>query len=160
MIRIASVLVLAFGLAACSNGGPLHRLGSGTRVPDDFSVLPMRPLVIPDTLALPEPGGMNRADPDPLGDAMALLGGREGAGVAGDLALMAQLGRFGTDPDIRNTLAREDAAFRSGRGGGRIGLSARDPYYAAYARQTLDPWSELARFRAAGVATPSAPPRR
>lgn len=160
MIRIASILVLAFGLAACSGGGPLHRLGSGTKVPDDFSVLPMRPLVVPDTLALPEPGGENRAEPNPLGDAMVLLGGREGAGVAGDTALMAQISRHVTDVDIRTTVAGEDAAFRSRARVGRGGLSARDPYYAAYARQSLDPWAELDRFRAAGVATPSAPPRR
>ncbi|MBW7921030.1 MAG: DUF3035 domain-containing protein [Rubellimicrobium sp.] len=152
--------MLAFGLAACSGGGALHRLGSGARVPDDFSVLPMRPLVIPDTLALPAPGGTNLADPDPVGAAMALLGGRDGAGVAGDAALLAQLGTWRTDPDIRATVAQEDAAFRSRTGRGGRGLSARDPYYAAYARQSLDPWAEIARFRAAGVATPTAPPRR
>jgi len=159
VIRIASVLVLAFGLAACSGGGPLHRLGGGVRVPDDFSVLPAHPLAIPDTMALPAPGGVNRAEADPLGQAMALLGGTEGAGSPGDGALLAAAGRYGAAADIRATLAREDAEFRQRAGRGAAGFSSRDPYYAAYARQTLDPWAELTRFRAAGVATPSAPPR-
>ena len=151
---------LALALAACAGDGRLHRLDAGAVAPDEFSVIPMRPLVLPGTLDLPPPGGVNRADPNPRGDAMVALGGTDGAGLAGDAALMAQVARHGTDPAIRATLAAEDAAFRSravALGGPNI--LARDRYFQAYARQALDAGAELDRFRAAGVATPSAPPQ-
>lgn len=153
---------LALALAGCGGGGPLHRLNAGATGPDEFSVIPMRPLAMPATLDLPPPtpGGANLADPDPLGDGLAALGGSLGAGPAGDAALMTRVARYGMDPAIRATLAAEDAALR-GRASALSGFNpfGRDRYFPAYARMALDAWAELARFRAAGVPTPSAPPQ-
>jgi len=59
---------------------------------------------------------------------------------------------------IRQTLATEDAAFRNRQT--RFGwFRGRNRYFAAYSRQALDAYSELQRFRNAGIATPSAPPQ-
>ncbi|MCC7319951.1 MAG: DUF3035 domain-containing protein [Rubellimicrobium sp.] len=155
-------IALLLGLAACGGSDRLHRFGQRGAAPDDFSVLPSHPLVIPATLDLPvpTPGGANLADPDPSGAAMAILGGQEGGGMAGDGALMARVGRYGADPAIRSTLRDEDAALRRRAAAlGGLNIMGRDRYFQSYAGMALDPWAELARFRAAGIATPSAPPR-
>lgn len=154
-------------LSACAGGDRgLRDLRSNSGGPDEFSVLPMAPLVMPSdvtTLPVPTPGGSNLSDPAPIADAVAVLGGNPNALVpngipARDTALVVAAQRGGVDPAIRQTLANEDAAFRDRQS--RFGLfRGRDRYFAAYARQALDAYGELDRFRAAGVATPSAPPR-
>lgn len=155
-------------LCACSGGSDgLHRLDSGLVGPDDFSNLPTLPIAVPATNALlpPTPGGTNRTDQNPDADAIAALGGSPAAAFAGgipagDLALLSYAGRGGTDPAIRQTLATEDAAFRSRAAlGGSFNFWGSDRYYPAYASQSLDAYAELARFRAAGVPGPSAPPQ-
>lgn len=161
------VCVFALGaLAACGSSAGLRDLSTDSAGPDEFAVIPQRALDIPETLTLPvpTPGGVNKADPNPLGDAIAALGGSQAAGVAGgipaaDAALVAQVGRIGVTPNIRTLLAQEDAQFRRTRGA----LSGWNPfggdrYFAAYAAQALDAYEELARFRNLGVATPTAPP--
>lgn len=162
----AVFLVLGCSLLVACGGGPLHNTRSATGGPDDFSVLPVAPLEIPESLTLPTPtpGAPNLADPDPRGAAIVALGGNPAAARAGgvpaaDAALVAHATRNGTTPDIRALLAQEDAAFRGTRG--RIGgfnPFARDRYFRAYAGQALDAQAELQRFRNLGVATPSAPP--
>lgn len=167
MRTIFLALLTALGLMACTSGDrPLHDLSSAGNGPDDFSVLPVAPLEIPDAKVLPTPtpGGTNLVDPNPKADAIAALGGRASAQVAGgvparDAALVRGAGRYGTDANIRQTLADEDAALRSrARSFSFFGLFGGGTYFGAYARQALDAYAELARFRAAGVATPSAPP--
>lgn len=163
---IALTLALA-ALSACGGGGDgLRNLDTELTGPDEFSVLPSQPLTIPDQLALPPPtpGGSNRTDQNPQGDAVAALGGDPAAARAGgiptqDAALVAYSARLGTDPGIRQSLADEDAAFRARAGAGlSLNLLGNDQYYPAYARFALDAYDELARLRAAGVAVPSAPP--
>jgi hypothetical protein len=154
-------------LAACGGGGDgLHRLDNNLVGPDEFSVLPTLPIQIPETTALPPPtpGGTNRTDRNPVGDAVIALGGSPPAGLAGgipagDQALLAFAARNGTDPAIRQTLATEDAAFRQQAAfGGSFNILGQDRYYPAYGSQALDAYAELARFRAAGVIVPTAPP--
>lgn len=152
-------------LAGCAGDRGLHQLSAGNG-PDEFSVMPSLPLVIPETLALPEPttGASNRADASPMSDAIVALGGNPARAIAGgipasDAALVAQVSRFGTPPDIRATLAAEDQAFRNRAGALNVfNLFGTDRYFDAYARQALDAYAELARFAALGVAVPSAPP--
>lgn len=154
-------------LTACAGGDRgLRDLRSNSGGPDEFSVLPVRPLVMPTdvaTLPTPTPGGANLTDPAPLAEAVAVLGGNPNALVpngipASDAALVTVAQRGGVDPAIRQTLASEDAAFRTRQA--RFGLfRGRDRYFSAYARQALDAYAELDRFRAAGIETPSAPPR-
>ena len=148
-------------LAACGGGGTGLHGGSTTAGPDEFAVTPAMPLEMPPTLDLPPPapGAGNRADIDPQAQLAAALGGRPGAGVAGDGALIAFVSRNGIDPSIRQVLADEDARFRRARG--RLTILnpfARSRYFRVYAGQALDAHAEMARFRAAGIATPSAPP--
>ena len=168
----AARMVLAFGvaflLAACADPLPeLMHLRSATNGPDEFAILPPKPLELPaDLAALPEPtpGGANRTDQDPMGDAILALGGSpsppDAASPAVDAALVAHAGRLGFAPDIRSLLAAEDLDYRR-RNDGRLleRLFAVNVYFRAYARQALDQQAELERWRQAGVRTPSAPPR-
>lgn len=156
---ILSILAIT-ALTACAGGDRGLRDFDRGEGPDEFSVIPMQPLTLPDNLGAlppPTPGAGNRVDPNPTGDAIAALGGRPGAGVAGDAALLGAVGRNGVDPTIRADLAEADAQFRRNRA--RLGLFNRgDRYFQAYAGQALDAYAELVRFRNLGVAVPSAPP--
>ena len=156
-------------LAACSSGEPrpLHDLRSFDRQPEEFSIVPNKPLQQPDSLsALPEPtpGGMNRADQTPLADAVAVLGGNparldaSGGVPASDGALVNRASRFGRDPAVREQLASEDAAFRKRRSLFTWSIVPTDEYGRVYRRQATEPYGWLQRWRAAGARTPSAPP--
>lgn len=154
-------------LTACAGGDRgLRDLRSNGGGPEEFQVLPVNPLILPNdvtNLPTPTPGGTNRTDPAPNADAVAALGGNPNALIpngipARDGALIAAASRNGVDPAIRQTLAAEDEAFRTRQS--RFGFfRGRDRYFQAYARQALDAYAELQRFRNAGVATPSAPPQ-
>jgi len=167
MTRLFMCIAAVLMLTACAGGDRgLRDLRTSSGGPDEFRVMPMGPLVLPaDTVNLPTPtpGASNRADPAPLGDAVAALGGNPNALIPNgvpvrDTALVTAAGRNGVDPAIRQTLASEDAAFRNRRS--RFGFfRGRDRYFQAYSRQALDAYAELTRFRNAGVATPSAPPQ-
>lgn len=168
MRKAILVILGALALAACSAGErPLHDMRSSTGGPDEFSVMPVAPLEIPDELTLPSPtpGQGNRTDADPKGDAIAALGGSRAAQSAGgipaaDAALVARASRNGVIPDIRATLATEDAQFRQNRKRFSLfgGILSKNRYFKAYAAQALDAYAELQRFRKLGVATPTAPP--
>ena len=155
-------------LSACAGGDRgLRDMRSSSGGPDEFSVLPVNPLTVPESISAlpaPTPGGTNLTDPNPGGVAIAVLGGRESAAFAGgiptsDAALVTRASRYGTDPNIRATLASEDEAFRNRRTRiSFLGFGGRDRYFQAYARQSLDAYAELTRFRNLGVATPTAPP--
>lgn len=157
--------VLALGLLAACGSAPVDTDPASvvSRGPDEFAVLPVKPLEIPENLnALPVPGGTNLADPDPRGDALRALGGRPvaaGAVPASDAALVTAASRFGVPQDVRALVAAEDARTLRRATRARIGLFTRtNPYLRAYARQSLDAFAEVERFRAAGAATPTSPP--
>ncbi len=162
--RLSITLGLALVvLAACGRGDPtllnLRQDGDG---PDEFSVLPSRPLEMPqDLAALPTPtlGGGNLADPDPEADIAAALGGNVNRASAGSQALVGHATRFGVSAGIRETLAAEDLEFRR-RNDGRLleRIFAVNVYFRAYREQSLDQYLELERMRAAGIRTPAAPP--
>lgn len=163
IIALLAVLVLS----ACGNGTPqLMNLRSGSG-PDEFGIVPPKPLAMPESLTeLPEPtpGGANRTDRNPEEEAAVALGGRPGAagGIpAGDGALYAHAARFGSDASIRSTLASEDLEWRrDNRGRILERLFNVTVYYRAYRDQSLDQHAELARWRKLGLRTPSAPPRK
>lgn len=164
-IRFLAIAALV-ALTACTGGDRgLRVLSSPGDGPDEFAVMPVAPLEIPEDLSAlpaPTPGGANLTDPTPVADAVVALGGNPNATRAGgiptsDRALVSQASRNGVDPSIRATLAAEDEAFRNRRA--RFGLfSRRDRYFSAYANQSLNAYQELIRFRNLGVAVPSAPP--
>lgn len=163
------ILGMALALAGCGDSDQpiLMHAGAQSDSPDEFGILPTKPLQMPENLAelpTPTPGGRNLVDPTPMEDAVAALGGNPAAlartGVpAGDGALLAQAGRFGTDGNIRAQLAAEDLDFRR-RNDGRLleRMFSVNVYYKAYKPMSLDQYLELERWRRAGARTPSAPP--
>lgn len=162
VMMIAAVALIA-GCAGSDRG--LRDFGAAGAGPDEFGVMPVGPLSMPANLTNlppPTPGGTNLTDPAPLADAVSALGGNPNALVpagspASDNALILAASRNGVDPQIRNLLAEEDAAFRARQG--RLGFfRGGDRYFQAYARQALDAYAEFIRFRNSGVAVPSAPP--
>ena len=164
VIAVATMITLA----ACGGKGDpqLMNLRSGPG-PDEFAIVPPKPLELPENLAElpdPTPGGFNRTDQNPEADAAIALGGNPSAagGIpAGDSALYAHAGRFGLDGGIRATLAAEDLEFRRDNNGRVLErLFNVNVYYKAYRKQRLDQQAELARWRAVGVRNPSAPPRK
>ena len=123
-LRVSLMSLAALvALSACGDqdAAPnLMNLRNTDRTPDEFSILPTTPLLQPETFAelpVPTPGGVNRTDPTPAADAVAALGGRVDAGVAGDRGLIATVTRYGVGSDIRATLATEDEAFRRANDG-------------------------------------------
>jgi hypothetical protein len=163
VIAVATMLVLA----ACGGKGDpqLMNLRSGPG-PDEFAIVPPKPLELPENLAElpdPTPGGFNRTDQNPEADAAIALGGNPKAagGIpTSDSVLYAHAGRFGVDGGIRATLAAEDLEWRRDNNGRILErLFNVNVYYRAYRKQWLDQHAELARWRALGVRNPSAPPR-
>ena len=167
VLAVAGAALLA--LAACGGGDRephLMNLRSSTDGPDEFAILPPKPLELPaDLAALPDPtpGGGNLTDQNPLADGIIALGGRPGApaaGVpAGDAGLVNYAARQGVTAGIRASLDAEDLEFRRKHPGKLLERAfGVNTYYKAYRDQWLDAYAELAKWRRAGAATPSAPP--
>lgn len=172
-VRILFLIGLAglFGLSACSRGEKqpeLMNIRNTDRTPDEFTVLPGKPIALPEDLAAlptPTPGGTNRTDPTPEADAIAALGGdgtratRDGGLSRSDGGLVNYAGRFGVSGGIREQLAAEDVEYRR-RNDGRLleRIFNVNVYHQAYRPQALDQHAELERWRRAGAKTPAAPP--
>lgn len=167
-MRAIAVTLTMLGLAACSSDPQLMNLTTGRSSPDEFAILPTKPLSMPpdiNDLPSPTPGGGNLTDPTPEADAVAALGGNpaqlgaRGIGAA-DGALVNHASRFGRDPAIRVTTLREDIDWRSRHSRRALEvLAGTDVYYRAYKPMTLDSWAEQERWRPTGVQLPAAPPR-
>lgn len=165
---ILLILMATLAVSACSGSKEprLLNIESSTVGPDEFAILPNKPLQSPDnfnSLPTPRPGGGNLVDPSPNEDAISALGGNPAAvsrGVpASDAGLVGHASRFGVSGSIRQELAAADLEFRR-RKDGRIleRLFNVNVYFRAYERQSLDKYAELERFRRRGVRTPAAPP--
>ena len=123
-------------------------------IPKDLAALPP-----------PTPGGINRTDPTPEADMIIALGGNpaiiteNGQRPSSDGAVVNYAGRYGVTPGIREQLAAEDLEYRQ-RNNGRLleRWFNQNVYYDAYQGQSLNQYSELERFRRAGIDTVSAPP--
>lgn len=156
-------LALALSLAACSSGDPqLMNVRSSGEGPDEFAILPPKPLEMPETLAElppPTPGGENRTDQKPREAAIIALGGRPRTGTAGDGGLISYASRYGVTQGIRQTLAAEDLEYRR-KNDGRLleRLFDVNVYFRAYEPMSLNQRAELERWRRAGAGNPSAPP--
>lgn len=170
-MRISSVaflVVAALAVSACSGQKGLRDLRKNTAGPDEFKVLPNKPLTQPTdyaALPAPTPGAANLTDPTPQQDLVASLGGnpsalQPGTGVsASDSALVAAASRYGVEPGVRTTLAEQDAEFRRRQNRtARIKIFPVDRYSEAYRRDSLNPNSVNDAFRASGITTPGAPP--
>lgn len=167
-MRAFALCLTLIALAGCSGDGRLMDTRDSNDGPDEFAIVPTKPLTMPQNLAelpTPTPGGNNLTDPQPEADAVAALGGNparlaaQGIG-AGDGGLVNYASRLGRDGNIRGQLAAEDQAFRARHGRRPLEILAKtNVYYRAYGRMTLDSWAELERWRNAGVPTPAAPPK-
>lgn len=161
------ILILALSLAACGENKGLRELSDPAAGPEEFTILPNKPLEKPENysaLPAPTPGQANRVDATPKQDAVAALGGNPARladqGVPNsDSALVASASRYGVPANIRQTTSAEDAAFRKRRGRfTNIRLFKTDRYVQVYKRQVLDAHDTLDAYRRAGRKTPSAPP--
>lgn len=164
----AIIISGALVLGGCVNKG-LRQIESASLGPDEFMILPSKPLTAPadyEVLPAPTPGGANLVDQNPNADAIVALGGRASAleltGVpSSDGTLVAQASRYGVPANTRATIAAEDAKFRKRQGRlSSIKLFPVDRYSQAYRKQILDPYTESRRFRGAGFPTPSSPPEQ
>lgn len=165
MMVLAAALVTGCG---SSNREPqLMNVSASIDRPDEFSILPTKPLEQPEDYAVlpePTPGGTNRTDPTPREDAVAALGGNPAAvtrtGVpSSDSALLSHARRYGVTPTIREDLAAFDLEYRRANDGRLLERVFRlNVYYRAYAPMSLDQHAELERWRARMARTPSAPP--
>lgn len=163
------VLALATAISACSRDETpslmnVRATGSG---PDEFSVVPNKPLTIPEDLtALPAPtqNATNRTTQDADVLAVAALGGNpallKSSKISGsEQALLNSAGRFGVDANIREKLSKEDIEFRKGNISLPLERLANvNVYNRIYSRYSLDAYAELQRLRRLGVVTPTAPP--
>ncbi|MEM1131278.1 MAG: DUF3035 domain-containing protein [Pseudomonadota bacterium] len=169
VLSIAAIGI-AFLLSACGERDIglklLRNAGSG---PEEFGIVPNRPLEMPEdlfALPTPTPGAANRTDLTPISDAVAALGGdpartqRQGSVPASDGAIVNYASRFGRDPDIRPQLAAEDLEFRQRKSRFTFKVVPEDEYNDAYRRFRINPYNELERFRRAGIQTPAAPPEQ
>ncbi|MFT4959084.1 MAG: hypothetical protein ACI92Z_000156 [Paracoccaceae bacterium] len=162
-IILGSIVIVA----GCSDRG-LRQLRSAGKGPEEFSVMPVKPLTKPENytvLPTPTPGGINLVDIDPRAEAIVALGGRAPAqspgAAAADAALVNQASRYGVPSNTRVELAETDAAFRKRKSKSifsRLKLGRVDHYGDAYSDQALDPFVETQRFRGGGALTPSSPP--
>lgn len=167
LMRAAGLVVLCLALSACARGAPnLMRIERTQNSPDEFAILPGKPLELPQDLqALPPPsplGGRNRTDPTPFADAAVALGGRASAterdGRTPDSGLVNAASRYGVDPAIRAELATEDLEFRR-RNRGRLleRWVGKTTYFDAYDRGELNQVEEQERWRRAGARSSAAP---
>lgn len=160
-IILLGAAVLA--LSACDrNREPsLLNVKSSTEGPDEFAIVPNKPLQQPEpgaALPQPTPGGVNRADQTPFADAAVALGGSPDGGIR-DGGLVNYASRYGLTPGIRQQLAAEDLEYRRENDGRLLErLFNVNVYFKAYEKQSLDQYAELERLRRLGVRTVSAPP--
>lgn len=157
-----AVAVAATALSGCGEGGVAGKLRSAgvAGKPDEFMVLPTRPLEMPDDLTLlpsPQPGTTNRVDYRPHAEAVAGLTGRPDVQGSGGGALVAAAGP--RDPQVRTQLAQEDVAWRDPHHGLLLErLFARDKQYVVYGPMILNAPEALDTQRAQGRQVPAAPP--
>lgn len=162
-----ALILIPLALAACGNPG-LRDIRSNSAGPDEFIINPVKELSEPANytdLPQPTPGQANRTDRSARNEGTLAVGGRiedPNAPVpARDGALVQHASRLGVQGGIRETLAEADAKFRKRKSRlTQFRLVPVDRYNQAYKRLALDPNVEQARWRRAGVATPSSPPVR
>lgn len=165
MLRIAVLILIPLAFAGCANKG-LRDLRTNAPGPDEFLVQPVKPLEAPSdysALPAPTPGQANLTDRSAVNEGIAAFGGRPESANAGipasDGALVQHASRRGVNPNIREQLASEDAAFRKRKQRfTQFRIVPTDRYDQAYKREILDADREQRKWRRAGARTPSAPP--
>ena len=161
--RVSGIFVTLFLLGACSSDDArlrdVYDVGTG---PEEFAVLPSKPLTIPNNLKdlpVPDLAAGNLADPTPKLDLIEMLGGSIDNSIsipAKDKNLLKYVSRAGVDTNIREELAKEDRKFLRRMGVlTSVKLFRVDRYNQIYQKMTLSAPKELERWRSLGVRTPS-----
>ncbi|MBT8418010.1 MAG: DUF3035 domain-containing protein [Silicimonas sp.] len=167
MRRPLMISAVFLGLVACGGSDEPNLLNiSQPRAegPDEFAILPAKPLQLPEDVAAlppPTPGGANLTDPTPLADAAVAMGGRPEVLTrrSTDGALISYAGRYGIEDDIRPRLAAADLEYRRQNDGRLLErLFNVNVYFRAYEQLSLDQYAELERLRRAGIRTSAVPP--
>lgn len=158
------IAMAGLALAGCSQSSVgLMNLRSEGRGPDEFAITTYKPLEVTSAIAAaelppPTPGRRNRADVTFDEILTKSIGYDESRGFK-DRAFVAHTSRFGKEGDIRDLLAKSDAAFRENKKPRLMErVVAKSIYFDAYERETLDAYAERARLSALGVKSPNAPP--
>jgi len=162
------VTTLLLALGACSQKEPqLMNLGSGDGGPDEFLIVPTKPLESPDdfsALPTPTPGGGTRTDPSPVADAVEALGGSRAQAThssmrSSEQGVVSFASRYGVAQGIRTDLAAADLEWRRKHNGRLLERMFNvSVYFRAYEKMSLDQYLELARLRGLGIWTPAVPP--
>lgn len=165
MSRTVALIVAMICVGACTDQGlqQIRPTGDG---PDEFLVEPKAELSAPESyteLPPPTPGQSNRTDLDHTADMVTELGGRpsnpDAPVPASDGALVTAASRYGVSPDIRASLAAEDAEFRRRQSRfTQIRLFPENLYNSVYRNQALDARETADAWRQSGARTPSYPP--
>lgn len=171
MVPRKTVLSLLAVILIAGCGGrddvTLTRLRNTGNGPDEFSIIPGKPLQTPEDYAAlppPTPGAPNLTDQNPLADGVVALGGNPAAvnasaPAASNGAVVNYANRYGATSEIRQTLAREDKETRRSYGNVNVlRILPGDDYVQAYRREWLDAYAEEQRLRNRGVVTPASPP--
>ncbi|XDA98631.1 DUF3035 domain-containing protein [Sulfitobacter sp. LCG007] len=166
MRLMLALFLTSLALGGCASKGlhDLRRTGDG---PDEFLILPSKPLQTPESYAAlptPTPGQGNLVDVQPLQDGLIAMGGRPQSALAPvpatDAALVAAAGRYGAPANIRQVTAEEDADFRRRKARfTQYRIVPTDNYNAAYKSQALNQNATAEAWRRAGYRTPSFPPQ-
>lgn len=164
--RASAALMIVTLVSACGGDRGLMNLTRQQQGPDEFAVIPGKPIEQPadySTLPPPTPGGVNRTDATPNADAVAALGGNPNrlalTGRTSDGDLVRAAGRYGTDPNIRAQLTAADEEFRRRNKGRLLERWFRvTTYFDAYSGESLDQHETLDQYRARGARTPGVPP--
>ncbi|MEO1687105.1 MAG: DUF3035 domain-containing protein [Pseudomonadota bacterium] len=167
-VRAAVLTAAALAVAGCASGRQAvgSALGLTYESPNPFNVSPRAPLRLPSDLSAlppPEPGAPSPLEPQPTRQARAALAqaGAEQPGqtapTPGELALLDASGAETADPNIRATLAEEDA------GAGRepqFGLASLFGYRTpdGSEEEILEPRDEARRILEEGGVAPNPTP--
>ena len=162
ILAAATLLLAATAIAGCQGRGAAGVLRSAgvAGTPDEFMVLPTKPLEMPENLAAlppPLPGVPNRVDFQPKQEAVAGLTGRPALATTSATALVARAGPV--DPNVRTELASEDVQWRATHHGLFFErMFSRDKAVVVYQQMVLDAPAEIERLRRIGVEVPPPPP--
>ena len=165
-LNVVLVIATVGILAACTRGGDgrVLNLRQSAIAPDEFLVVPQKPLETPSdltSLPAPEPGATDLVTIDFERNLLEALGGRAVSPTAAPARDAAFVGAVrssgGSTPDIRTVLREEDQAFREARKGRLERLAQQRQAVTLYDSMLLDPTAETLRLRALGVKVPALP---
>lgn len=153
------LIVFCLGAAVMTGCG-----NKTTSSPDEFTVLPSKPLEQPttyNTLPTPTQNDINLANQRPISDAVVALGGNAAAlngtrSTPAEAPLIAAVSRNGVTDNIRTILANESATKRKGRNGDRFlyRLTGRPDPKGRGSKDAIDPELEAIRLHELGIKTP------